>query len=103
VTFYLTRMGPLYARTLRNAGSGEAVDAVLRTDPTRATAAVRDCAQVLLDELTVWGDAVAARAALDRWYDAGAEMPVIVLPPGRDIDDLDDVLEAMRPSGKAVT
>ena len=34
----------------------------------------------------------------DSWYDLGAEMPSIVLPPGRDLADLDYMLEALRPS-----
>jgi alkanesulfonate monooxygenase SsuD/methylene tetrahydromethanopterin reductase-like flavin-dependent oxidoreductase (luciferase family) len=97
VRFYLTSMGPLYARTLRNLGFEKAVDAVLAT-PT----GVPDEAQVLLDELTVWGDAGAARIALDGWYGAGAEMPVLVLPPGRDLDELDHVLDALRPRGEAL-
>ena len=103
VTFYLTTMGPLYARTLWNAGFGEAVDAVLATDRTSGPVTLPDRAEVLLDKLTVWGDPVAARAALDSWYDAGAEMPVLVLPPGRDLNELVYVLETMRPSGTAVT
>lgn len=99
--------GTMRAFVMTEVGKTAVVDKPVRhqdrREPPRGAAAGQDPAQVLLDELTVWGDAVAARAALDRWYDAGAEMPVIVLPPGRDIDDLDDVLEAMRPSGKAVT
>jgi alkanesulfonate monooxygenase SsuD/methylene tetrahydromethanopterin reductase-like flavin-dependent oxidoreductase (luciferase family) len=100
VTTYLTSMGPLYPRSLRNAGFGEAVDAVLATDRTSGPVTLRDEAQVLVDELTVTGGPDVARAALDRWYDAGAEMPVLVLPPGREPNDLYDVLETMRPSGQ---
>ncbi|MBW8766898.1 MAG: LLM class flavin-dependent oxidoreductase, partial [Geodermatophilales bacterium] len=49
---------------------------------------------------TVWGDVGAGRIALDAWYGAGAEMPVLVLPPGRNLDELDLVLDALRPSGR---
>jgi alkanesulfonate monooxygenase SsuD/methylene tetrahydromethanopterin reductase-like flavin-dependent oxidoreductase (luciferase family) len=97
VTFYLSSMGTLYSRTLRTQGFGEAVDAVLdpaadgRPGPTEA-------AQRLVDELVVWGTPEAGRQALDRWYAAGAERPAIVLPPGRDLDELDYVLEAFSPS-----
>jgi alkanesulfonate monooxygenase SsuD/methylene tetrahydromethanopterin reductase-like flavin-dependent oxidoreductase (luciferase family) len=102
VTFYLTRMGPLYARALRNAGFSEAVDAVLAA-AAEGAADVPATGRVLLDELTVRGDAVSARAALDRWYGAGADLPVLVLPPGRDVDELDDVLVALRPNRTAVS
>jgi hypothetical protein len=58
---------------------------------------VPDSARVLLDELTVWGDATVARKGLSEWYAAGADMPIIVLPPGGDLDELDHALEALRP------
>jgi hypothetical protein len=45
----------------------------------------------------VEGDAAEARDGLDRWYDAGADLPVVVLPPGADIDELDAVLDALSP------
>ena len=97
VAFYLTSMGPLYRDTLRRLGFGDAVDAVLAANPTGRTTDVPPAAEVLLDELTVGGDASEARATLDRWYGAGAEHPVIVLPPHRDLAELDRTLEALRP------
>jgi hypothetical protein len=97
VGFYLTSMGPLYARTLRDRDLGEAVDAVLTADPALLATDVPDSACVLLDELTVWGDATAAREGLDHWYAAGADMPIIVLPPGEDLDELDHILETLSP------
>jgi alkanesulfonate monooxygenase SsuD/methylene tetrahydromethanopterin reductase-like flavin-dependent oxidoreductase (luciferase family) len=99
VAFYLTSMGPLYSRMLRHHGFGRAVDAVLAANPAGGTSEVPGSAEVLLDELTVWGDATAALAGLDRWYAAGAQMPVIVLPPNRDLDELDHILDALRPRG----
>jgi alkanesulfonate monooxygenase SsuD/methylene tetrahydromethanopterin reductase-like flavin-dependent oxidoreductase (luciferase family) len=96
VTTYLLRMGSMYERTLRRHGLGPAVDAVLAANPTRRGTDVPESAQVLLDELTVQGDADSARAGLDRWYQAGAELPVVVLPPGRPVDELEYTLEALR-------
>jgi alkanesulfonate monooxygenase SsuD/methylene tetrahydromethanopterin reductase-like flavin-dependent oxidoreductase (luciferase family) len=103
VAFYLTSMGPLYGRTLHNLGFGAAVDAVVAANPSRGSTEVPDSAQVLIDELTVSGDAEAARAALDRWYAAGAEMPTIVLPPNRSQDELEQTLDALRPIPGKVT
>ena len=100
VSFYLTSMGPLYARTLRAHGFGEAVDAVL-DHAAAADDGPPEQVVPLLDELTVWGDGIAARQLLDRWYVAGADMPVIVLPPGRSPDELDHVLESLRPRSQA--
>ena len=100
VATYLLAMGPVYARTLRRLGFGAAVDAVLAANPTRRGTEVPASAQVLLDELTVWGDADAGRASLDRWYEAGAELPVVVLPPGRPVAELEYALQALRPDGR---
>lgn len=95
VAFYLTSMGPLYRQTLVRLGHGRAVEEVLAANPTSRTHEVPVTARVLLDELTLWGDASHAREALDRWYAAGAEMPTVVLPPGRPVEELDHVLEAL--------
>jgi alkanesulfonate monooxygenase SsuD/methylene tetrahydromethanopterin reductase-like flavin-dependent oxidoreductase (luciferase family) len=91
VTFYLTSMGPLYAQTLRAHGFGEAVDAVLAHG-----GAAPD--ESLLDELVVWGDPAAARERLTGWYEAGAESPVVVLPPGRELEELLFALETFSPA-----
>jgi alkanesulfonate monooxygenase SsuD/methylene tetrahydromethanopterin reductase-like flavin-dependent oxidoreductase (luciferase family) len=97
VAFYLTSMGPLYPRTLRRLGHGAAVDEIIRANPSRQSAEVPASAGALLDELTVWGDAGAAAATLDRWYAAGAELPVLALPPNRPFEELEYVLESLAP------
>ncbi len=95
VAFYLTSMGPLYRQTLLRLGHGHAVDQVLAANPTRGTFHVPESARVLLDELTLRGDAEQAARGLDRWYAAGAQLPTLVLPPGRPVNELDHMLEAM--------
>lgn len=98
VSFYLVSMGPLYRATLRRLGHGDAVEAVLAANPTARTFEVPESARGLLDDLTLWGDTEHARSALDRWYAAGAEMPTLTLPPGRPVEELDHMLEALRPT-----
>lgn len=95
VSFYLSSMGPLYRETLVRLGHAAAVDDVLAANPTGRTHDVPASARALLDELTLWGDRDRARASLDQWYDAGAELPTLVLPPGRPVEELEHVLEAM--------
>ena len=97
VAFYLTSMGPLYRQTLRHLGHGPAVDDVLAANPTHRTAKVPRSAEVLLDELTLWGDPASARERLDRWYTAGAQLPILTLPPNRPLDELDHMLELLKP------
>ena len=98
VVTYLTGMGPIYGGTLRRLGFGAAVDAVLDANPTRGSTEVPPGAHVLVDELVVSGNAETGRADVDRWYDAGAELPVLVLPPGRPLAELEYALEALRPT-----
>jgi alkanesulfonate monooxygenase SsuD/methylene tetrahydromethanopterin reductase-like flavin-dependent oxidoreductase (luciferase family) len=97
LTTYLGGMGPLYPGTLRRLGFGAAVDAVLATDPATPGTELPAAAEVLVDELLVHGTAEAGRAAVARWSDAGARLPVLVLPPGRPLDELVSALEALRP------
>ena len=61
------------------------------------TAQVPESAQALIDELTITGDPATVGKGLDRWYDAGADMPVVVLPPNASREDLDRTLVALRP------
>ena len=95
VAFYLTSMGSLYRRSLSERGYREQVEAVLAGNPTHDTTDVP--ALVLLDELTVWGTPATAHDQLQHWYTAGAEMPILTLPPDRTIAELDYMLEIMSP------
>jgi len=97
IGFYLTAMGPLYPRSLRRAGFAGAVDQVLAAGSAPGSRPLPEGARSLVDEVTVCGDAERARTVLERWYRAGADMPVLVLPPGRPVEELLDTVEAMRP------
>ena len=97
ITFYLTSMGSLYRRSLSERGYHRQVEAVLAGNPTHDTTDVPAAAQDLLDELTVRGTPDTARDQLQHWYTAGAEMPILTLPPHRTIAELDYMLETMRP------
>jgi alkanesulfonate monooxygenase SsuD/methylene tetrahydromethanopterin reductase-like flavin-dependent oxidoreductase (luciferase family) len=92
VAFYLTSMGPLYATTLREQGFAEAVDAVVAANGRGVPPTVPPVAQVLVDELLL-----TQPDDLDRWRAAGADVPVLVLPPGRPVAELEATLRAFRP------
>ena len=91
ITFYLTRMGPLYRQTLRRSGFDDDVEA-LSAAPADPPSKV---APRLINELTLCGSPERALASLDDWYAAGADMPCLVLPPGRDADELEELLVAL--------
>jgi alkanesulfonate monooxygenase SsuD/methylene tetrahydromethanopterin reductase-like flavin-dependent oxidoreductase (luciferase family) len=90
VAFYLTKMGPLYATRMRQLGFTAAVDEVV--------AGTAQIPEVLLDEVTLWGDAATARHGLKRLYAAGADMPILTLPPNRGVEQLDHILDALAPA-----
>jgi alkanesulfonate monooxygenase SsuD/methylene tetrahydromethanopterin reductase-like flavin-dependent oxidoreductase (luciferase family) len=98
VIFYLHSMGPLYREAMARHGLGDAVTDLLANNPDPRASDVPASAQVLIDELTLCGQPDEARAALDAWYDAGAQMPALTLPPGHDLAQLDYMLEVMRPT-----
>ncbi len=95
VAFYLTTMGPLYPRTISRLGFAKEVEAVIEANTTRGSAVVPPEAEVLLEELTVYGTPDRARAHLARWQEAGAAMVVLLLPPTQTAAQIDFALEAL--------
>jgi alkanesulfonate monooxygenase SsuD/methylene tetrahydromethanopterin reductase-like flavin-dependent oxidoreductase (luciferase family) len=95
VSFYLTSMGPFYPRTISRLGFAKEVEAVIAANPTRGSAEVPPEAEALLDELTVYGTPEQARARLAGWQQAGAAMPVLLLPPNQTAAQIDFALEAL--------
>ena len=93
VAFYLTSMGPFYPRTISRLGFAREVQAVLEANTTRGAAVVPPAAEALLDELLVWGTPDAARARLAGWHEAGAALPILLLPPGLAPAQIDLALE----------
>ena len=70
VAFYLTSMGTFYRDTLIRFGFDKEVQAVLAANTPKFAAAVPADAEVLLDELIVYGTPAEARRRLARWYEA---------------------------------
>jgi alkanesulfonate monooxygenase SsuD/methylene tetrahydromethanopterin reductase-like flavin-dependent oxidoreductase (luciferase family) len=99
VAFYLVSMGTLYRQSLIRQGFGNEVEAVLAANTPKFTGSVPPDAEALLEELTVFGTPREARARLARWHAAGAAMPVLLLPPNRSTEEIDFMLNALRPGG----
>ena len=95
VAFYLTSMGPFYPRTISRLGFEREVQAVIAANTTRGSAVVPPEANVLLDELTVYGTPDEARERLHHWRQAGAELPILLLPPQLEPTQIDFVLSAL--------
>jgi alkanesulfonate monooxygenase SsuD/methylene tetrahydromethanopterin reductase-like flavin-dependent oxidoreductase (luciferase family) len=97
VSFYLTTMGPLYRQSLARQGFGKEVDEVLAANTPRHRGVVPPAAEVLLEELTIFGTPEQARARLARWQAAGASLPILLFPPNLTPAQLDFALSAFRP------
>jgi alkanesulfonate monooxygenase SsuD/methylene tetrahydromethanopterin reductase-like flavin-dependent oxidoreductase (luciferase family) len=98
VAFYLVSMGTLYRQSLIRQGFGKEVEAVLAANTPKFTGAVPPDADALLEELIVFGTPAEARARLAGWHAAGAEMPLLLLPPNRRPEELEFMLNALRPA-----
>ena len=97
VAFYLTAMGPLYRQRLVQLGFGKEVEAVVAANTPKNQGLVPADAEVLLEELTVFGTPDEARRRLSAWYTAGAEFPSILLPPHLAPAEIEYMLDAFRP------
>lgn len=94
VAFYLVIMGPLYRNALARQGFKKEVEAVLAANAGRKPAIVPPEADVLLEQLTIYGTPELAQRQLAGWYDAGADMPTLLLGPNLNQDEIDFALKA---------
>ncbi len=97
VSFYLTSMGTFYHDTLIRFGFDKEVHAVLTANAPTFAGAVPPEAEVLLDELIVYGTPAEARRRLARWYEAGAAMPGLMFRPNLTAEETRRSLEAFVP------
>ena len=97
VSFYLTSMGTFYRDTLIRFGFDKEVHAVLPANAPKFAGAVPPEAEVLLDELIVYGTPAEARRRLARWYEAGAAMPGLMFRPNLTAEETRRSLEAFVP------
>lgn len=95
---YLTRMGPIYPRMLRDHfGFGREVDALLEANDGSGAPRLPAAAERLADEVTLMGTYEDAPHVVRRWADEGADAVDLVLPLGLPEAQLAEMLEAARP------
>jgi alkanesulfonate monooxygenase SsuD/methylene tetrahydromethanopterin reductase-like flavin-dependent oxidoreductase (luciferase family) len=92
---YLTRMGPLYPRMLRDQfGFASEVDALLEANADGGLPTLPAASERLADEVTLMASYDEAPTALSRWLDADADSIDLVLPLGLPEEPLREMLEA---------
>lgn len=92
VAFYVLSMGGIYRTRLSLGGFADEVRSIMEANPTGRTSIVPAEAEPLLEELTIYGTPDTARAQLEPWYEAGAELPALLLAPNQSPGELDLVL-----------
>jgi alkanesulfonate monooxygenase SsuD/methylene tetrahydromethanopterin reductase-like flavin-dependent oxidoreductase (luciferase family) len=96
---YLTRMGPLYPRMLREQfGFAHEVDALLAANGSGGSPRLPAEAERLARDVTVMGTYDEASAAVRRWLDAGSDTIELVLPLGLPEEQLHEMLDAAAPA-----
>jgi alkanesulfonate monooxygenase SsuD/methylene tetrahydromethanopterin reductase-like flavin-dependent oxidoreductase (luciferase family) len=95
VSFYLTKMGPLYAASLRRQGFAREVDAVLAANTGHGPGVVPREADVLLEQLTVFGTPDEARDRLAEWRSFEPVAPTVMLRPDLDAEQVTFELESL--------
>ena len=94
---YLTRMGPLYPRMLRDRfGFRDEVDALLAANASEGSPRLPAASERLAREVTVMGTYDQAPDAVREWLAAGADEIDLVLPLGVPEEQLREMLEAAR-------
>ena len=97
---YLTRMGPLYPRMLREQfGFANEVDALLAANGSGGSPRLPAAADRLARDVTVMGTYDEAPSAVRLWLEAGADSIDLVLPLGLPEEQLREMLEAAAPRG----
>ena len=96
---YLTRMGPVYPRILRDQfGFAREVDALLEANGGEGAPRLPAEAERLAREVTVMATYDEAPEAVRQWLEAGADEIDVVLPPGIPEEQHREMLEAAAPA-----
>jgi alkanesulfonate monooxygenase SsuD/methylene tetrahydromethanopterin reductase-like flavin-dependent oxidoreductase (luciferase family) len=96
--WYLCAMGDVYARSVSEQGYGAEVQAVMvaNTHPSPQGSVIPPEAEVLLDQLAVYGGARDIQNQLERWNGA-VDIVMITLPPSLPWESVEATLRAAAP------
>lgn len=101
---YLTRMGPLYPRVLRDHfGFGQEIDALLEANGGDGPPQLPPDAERLAREVTLMATYDEAPETIRLWLEAGADTVDLVLPLGLPEAQLAEMLEAAAPAASPAT
>lgn len=98
LAWYLCAMGDVYARFVSSQGYEEEVKAVQAANPKPSPmrGVIPDEAQVLLNQLTVYGPPDKVREEL-RYWDAAVDIPVLFIAAGIGWEEIESIIRAGAP------
>jgi alkanesulfonate monooxygenase SsuD/methylene tetrahydromethanopterin reductase-like flavin-dependent oxidoreductase (luciferase family) len=101
--WYLGAMGGVYARSVSSQGYAAEVQAIIAANPRPSPRGgiIPPSAQVILDQLAVYGTGDQVREQLQPWEHA-ADIVTILLPPGMPWPNIEATLLAAAPSTRPV-
>ena len=82
LTTYLLAMGEFYGPFLERNGFAAEVAAIGSANERAGDGVVPPAGERLLSEQTIFGSVDRARERLEQWYEAGADQPLLTMPPG---------------------
>lgn len=97
VTTYLLAMGEFYGPFLERIGFADEVRTIREANERPGDGVIPPAGERLMREQTIFGSSDAARARLDEWYAAGADQPLLTLPPGIPEELLRETIESLAP------
>lgn len=96
VAFYITTMGTIYRDSISRMGFEREVKMVIDANEGQRAAIVPPEAEVLLEQLAVYGTPEQVRQRLDTWRLHDNITPNILLPPNLEPSDIDFMLAAFK-------
>jgi len=99
LVYYVGGMGTYYGNVLRRFGYGEEVENITSAWNKGSKAeAIEAVSDRMLSSLTLSGSIEQARARLSAYYEAGADLPILIFPPKSSIENVTDTINALAPS-----
>jgi alkanesulfonate monooxygenase SsuD/methylene tetrahydromethanopterin reductase-like flavin-dependent oxidoreductase (luciferase family) len=88
IGFYLNKMGPIYRNALKRLGYQAEVESVLSASKEHGQLMVPDEAEVLLEQLTLYGTPEEVKEQIQSWYQVGATMPCLMTNPNLSLEEI---------------
>ena len=99
LAYYIGGMGAYHFRAVHQRGFAAECEAIRAAwEAKDRKGAARLVTDAMLDELAIWGDAQTAWASLERYVDAGLDLPILSFPHGATFEMMCATIEELAPA-----